>query len=359
MTGTVEFDAQRAEAFAAKMVGILNGGMAANMISIGHRVGLFDAMAALPDAATSAEIADASNLNERYVREWLGAMATAGIVDYEPSRGGFRLPPEHAAMTTRAAGPDNFAVYAQFVPLCATVEDELVEKFRHGGGVPYSSYPRFHEAMAEMSGVVFDASLVDGTLPLVPGLVERLQAGIDVADVATGSGHAVNVMAKAFPKSRFVGYDFAEAALGRGRAEAQAWGLTNATFTVQDAAKLDGTQQFDFMTTFDAVHDQADPQGMVNGIYASLRPGGHWLCVDTKGSSYVGENLDNPFGTFMYAVSCQQCMTVSLAYDGEGLGAMWGVQKAREVFAKAGFQRVEIHEVAGDPTNNYYICRKD
>jgi SAM-dependent methyltransferase len=359
MTATVELDATRLEMFGAKMLDILNAGMAANMISIGHRVGLFDAMAGLPDAATSQEVADAAGLNERYVREWLGAMTTAGIVDYEPGRGAYRLPPEHAAMTTRAAGPNNFATFAQLVPLCAGVEDELIEKFRRGGGVPYSSYPRFHEVMAEMSGAVFDAALVEGTLQLVPGMVERLQAGIDVADVCTGSGHAVNVMAKAFPSSRFVGYDFAEAALGRGRAEAAAWGLTNATFKVQDAAKLDGTEQFDLMTTFDAVHDQADPQAMVNGIYASLRPGGCWLCVDVQGSSYVGENLNHPLGTFIYSVSCQHCMTVSLAYDGEGLGAMWGVQKAREMFAKAGFGHVEIHNLPGDPLNNYYVCRKD
>ena len=135
-------------------------------------------------------------------------MATAGIVEYEPGRGAFRLPPEHAAMMTRAAGPNNFACFAQMVPMCAGVEDELVEKFREGGGVPYSSYPRFHEVMAETSGAIFDTGLVQMTLPLVPGIVERLDAGADVADVCTGSGHAVNVMAKAFPNSMFVGYDF-------------------------------------------------------------------------------------------------------------------------------------------------------
>jgi len=165
-------------------------------------------------------------------------------------------------------------------------------------------------------------------------------------------------MAQAFPKSRFVGLDFAEEALERGRSEAAAMGLSNATFKVQDAAKLDSSQQFDFMTTFDAVHDQADPQAMVNGIFRSLKPGGYWLCVDIQGSSHVGENLNHPMGTFLYSVSCQHCMTVSLAYDGVGLGAMWGVQKAREVFRNAGFDKVEIQNVADDPLNNYYICHK-
>ena len=358
MPETMELDAAKMEEFGGKLLAILNGGMAATMISLGHRTGLFDAMAGLPAAATSSEIAEAAGLNERYVREWLGAMATAGIVEYESGRGAFRLPPEHAAMVTRAAGPNNFACFAQLIPLCAGVEDELVDKFRHGGGVPYSSYPRFHETMAEMSGAIFDAGLVETTLPLVPGLVAKLEAGVDVCDVGTGSGHAVNVMAKAFPNSRFVGYDFAEQALERGRAEAAAWGLTNATFVVQDAAKLDGSVKFDFMTTFDAVHDQADPQGMVDGIYRSLKPDSYWLCVDVQGSSYVGENLNHPMGTFIYSVSCQHCMTVSLAYDGVGLGAMWGVQKAREIFGNAGFDKIDIHVQPADPLNNYYICHR-
>jgi 2-polyprenyl-3-methyl-5-hydroxy-6-metoxy-1,4-benzoquinol methylase len=337
---------------------ILNGGMTANMISIGHQVGLFDAMATMSSAATSPEIAAAANLDERYVREWLGNMATAGIVEYEPGRGAFSLPAEHAALTTRAAGPNNFATYAQFIPMCGGVEAEVVDKFHNGGGVPYSSYPRFHAAMAEMSAAIFDATLVDVTLPLVPGAIERLQSGITAADVGTGSGHAVNVMATAFPNSQFVGMDFSEEALATGRGEAEALGLSNATFIAQDAAKLSGEQTYDLITTFDAVHDQADPQGMVNGIYNALAPGGHWLCVDIQASSHIGENLDHPMGPFMYGVSCQHCMTVSLAYDGEGLGAMWGVQKAREIFEKAGFTEIDVHNVEGDPMNNYYVCHK-
>jgi SAM-dependent methyltransferase len=358
MDTSVKLDQSKLAAFGEKMLSILNGGMSAYMISIGHRVGLFDVMGQLGRPATSEDIARAAGLNERYVREWLGAMATAGIVDYEPGQGAFVLPPEHAAMLTRAAGANNFASFAQFLPMVASVQDELIDKFRNGGGVPYSSYPNFHEAMAEVSGQVFDATLVDIALPLIPGAVERLNAGISVADMGCGSGHAINVMAKAFPNSTFVGMDFAESALTAGRTEAAAWGLGNATFRVQDAAKLTGEETFDLITTFDAVHDQADPQGMVDGIHRALKPGGYWLCVDIQASSHIGENLNHPLGPFMYGVSCSHCMTVSLAYDGDGLGAMWGVQKAREVFAKAGFTDVAVHNVPGDPTNNYYVCHK-
>ena len=358
MEATIELDGSKVAAFGEKMLGILNGGMAANMISIGHQVGLFDAMSGMGMAATSQEIADESGLNERYVREWLGAMTTAGIVEYDPGRGAYVLPPEHATMTTRAAGPNNFAMFARLIPMCGNVEDELIDKFRHGGGVPYSSYPHFHAAMAEWSAAIVDATLLNVTLALMPDEVERLRKGIGVADVGCGSGHAINVMAKAFPNSEFVGMDFSDEALSVGRTEAEAWGLTNASFLAQDAAKLDGSRTFDMITTFDAVHDQADPQAMVNGIYQSLAPGGTWLCVDVQASSHVGENLAHPMGTFLYSVSCSHCMTVSLAYDGVGLGAMWGVQKAREIFGNAGFSDVTIHSVEGDPLNNYYVCRK-
>lgn len=345
--------------FMDRMRLILNHGMAATMIGIGHRVGLFDALATFSGAgATSTEIARAAGLDERYVREWLDTMATADIVIWDGTTATYRLPPERAAVTTRAAGLANMAAYAQYVSLCASVEDRLVECFRHGGGVPYESYERFHEVMAETSGMRFDALLVDVVLPMVPGIVDRLGEGIRVADVGCGQGRAVNVMARAFPRSTFVGIDFSERALDRARAEADAWGLSNATFVAADAARLDDDERFDFMTTFDAVHDQARPRDMVAGIHRSIRPGGYWLCADIRASSHVGENLDHPMGTFLYAVSCQHCMTVSLAHEGEGLGAMWGVQQARRLFADVGFAEVTVRTIDADPTNNYYVCRK-
>lgn len=357
MMTITEVDAAKVEAFGGKMLGILNGAAAALMISVGHRVGLFDTMSGLAPA-TAVEIAAASGLNERYVREWLGAMTVAGIVEYVGGTDTYSLPPEHAAMTTRAAGQNNFAAFMQFIAVVAPVESELVDKFHRGGGVPYSSYTRFHLVMAEMSAAQFDAGLVDTVLPMVPGIVERLGTGISVADVGTGSGHAVNVMAKAFPSSSVTGIDFADEALQAGRKEAAAWGLTNATFVAQDASKLDGSTQYDFITTFDAVHDQADPQGMIDGVFAALKPGGYWLCADVHASSHVGENIQHPLGTFGYTMSCMHCMPVSLAYDGVGLGAMWGVHKAREMFGVGGFVVEAIRTLPGDPLNNYYVMRK-
>jgi SAM-dependent methyltransferase len=353
---TAAIDQAKAEAFAGQVVGLLNGASLTFMISIGHRTGLFDNLATM-GAATSEEIAAKAGLNGRYVREWLGAMTTGRIVEYDAASKRYHLPPEHAASLTRAAGPGNLAGFAEFFSEIGQVETPVVEAFQRGGGVPYSRYPRFQELMRQESAQVFDATLLDVTLPLVDGLVARLEQGIDVADVGCGAGHAVNLMARAFPKSRFTGYDFSEEGIALGQREAKAWGLTNATFELKDAATLDGSRQFDLITTFDSVHDQAKPRRVLKGIHDALRPGGVYLCVDIAASSNVEENLDHPLGPFLYTISTMHCMTVSLALGGEGLGTVWGEQKARELLAEAGFTDVQVKQVAGDILNNYYIAR--
>jgi ubiquinone/menaquinone biosynthesis C-methylase UbiE len=355
---TQQIDQAKAEEFTNRMVGILNDGMLSLMVSVGHRTGLFDVMAGLPPC-TGHEVAAASGLNERYVTEWLGAMVTGRIVKHDPTARKFWLPAEHAGCLTRAAGPDNLATQAQYVALLGDVETEIVDCFKRGGGVPYSSYPDFQRLMAEDSRQVFDATLIDVTLPLVPGLGDRLTAGIDVADVGCGSGHAVNLMAHAFPKSRFVGYDFSKEGITAARVEALALGLTNARFEQKDATKLAGRGRFDFVTTFDSVHDQAHPDRVLKGIEGLLRLGGDYLCVDIAASSNVAENIDHPLGPLLYTVSCMHCMTVSLALGGAGLGAMWGRQKALAMLAEAGFTNVEMKNVDGDIFNNYYIAHKD
>jgi len=344
--------------FAKRVIHMLNEAMLALMVSVGHRTGLFDVMAAMP-AATSAEIASRAELDERYVREWLAAMVTGRIVDHDAATETYSLPADHAAWLTRAAGPDNLAIEAQYVGLLALVEDQVVDSFRHGGGVPYSSFPKFQALMAEDSGAVRDATLIDVTLPLVPGLTDRLAAGIDVADVGCGSGHAANLIAGAFPRSRVVGFDFSDGGLAAARAEAERNGLTNVRFEKRDAARLAETARFDLITTFDAVHDQARPDLVLAGIAEALRPGGVYLCVDVAASSELSGNMDHPLGPFFYTISCMHCMTVSLADGGMGLGAMWGEQKALEMLSEAGFTSVDVEHVEGDIVNTYFIASKD
>ena len=350
-------DQQRAEAFAGRMIGALNEGAIAVMTSIGHRTGLFDAMSGLL-FSTSDEIASAANLNERYVREWLGAMTVGGIVLHDPENGTYYLPPEHAAFLTRAASPENIAVSAQFISVMGAVEDEIVEVFRSGGGVPYSSFPRFHEVMAEDSGQTVVAALFDHVLPLVPGLTERLEAGIEVLDVGSGSGRAMNLMARAFPESRFTGYDISEEGILRAITEAKEYGTTNVRFEVKDVATLDETARYDLITTFDAVHDQAKPAAVLKNIARALKDDGVYLMQDIAGSSHVHNNIDHPLGPFLYTISTMHCTTVSLAQGGEGLGTMWGEEKAREMLAEAGFGSVETRRLDHDIANTYYIVRK-
>jgi SAM-dependent methyltransferase len=309
-------------------------------------------------AATSAEIASRASLDERYVREWLAVMTTGRITEHDGAAGSYSLPADHAACLTRAAGLDNLAAGMQYIGLMALVEDQIVDCFRHGGGVPYSAFPRFQEVMAEDSGAVRDATLIDVTLPLVPGMTDRLRQGIEVADVGCGSGHAVNLMAEAFPRSRFTGFDFSGPAITAARDEARRKGLANARFEERDAARLGEAGRFDFITTFDAVHDQARPDLVLAGIADALRPGGVYLCVDTAASSKLAENLDHPLGPFFYTVSCMHCMTVSLADGGMGLGTMWGEQTARAMLAEAGFTSVTAVHLDDDFVNSYIIASK-
>ena len=346
----------RAEAFAERIVGVVNDGCLALMISVGHRTGLFETMAGRAPS-TSTGIAEAAGLQERYVREWLGAMVLGGVVEHDPASGTYRLPPEHAASLTRAAGADNLATFTQYVALLGSVEDGIVECFRRGGGLPYSAYPRFFAVQSEDSGQLIDATLVQKTLPTFPDLQRRLEEGIDVADVGCGRGHAANVMARAFPRSRFVGYDLSAEAVEAGRAEAEAWGLTNVRFEACDLATLDVFGRYDLVFAFDAIHDQVEPRRVLGNIAHALRPGGEFLMVDIKASSHLHENHEHPIGVAFYTISTMHCMTVSLADGGEGLGTMWGEQKARELLAEAGFGHVDVTEIEGDIQNLYYRAR--
>ena len=354
------FDSQKAEAFAGRLLGHLNSGAFCLMASIGHRTGLFDAMRDQPPM-TSAALASRAGLNERYVREWLGAMVTAGVVDVDPATVAFSLPPEHAAAVTRAAGADNIAVFAQYVALLGSVEDAIVECFRKGGGVPYEKFPRFHDVMAEDSGQSVMTSLESHILPLVPGLPDALTRGIRVLDAGCGRGRVLHRLAELFPASRFTGMDLSTEAIHAARADAAARGLGNVEYHAVDLSTFDAQAEpsaFDLVTTFDAIHDQARPLNVLRGIHTALKPDGVYLMQDIKGSSHVDQNVGHPLGTFLYTVSCMHCMTVSLAQGGEGLGAMWGEEKTYEYLARSGFTSIEKHELAHDIQNNWYVVRK-
>lgn len=351
-------DQERAEAFAERLIGALNDGALTVMISVGHRTGLFDHMA---DglARDSHALAERAGMNERYVREWLGAMLAGDVVEYA-GEGAYRLPAEHARWLTRAAVPDNIAVTCQFIPMLGQVEDAVIECFRSGGGVPYEEHPRFHAVMEEDSAQTVVAALDDMILPLVPGLTERLAQGIDVLDVGCGRGRALLRMAAAHPASRFTGIDLSTEAIGYAREWAAAEGLTNVRFIAADLSGFDRDAEpaaYDLVTAFDAVHDQARPLALLRGVRRTLRPDGVFLMQDVAASSEIHENAGHPLGTLLYAISTMHCMTVSLAQGGEGLGTMWGIQRAEALLQEAGFASLSVERLEHDMFNAYFVAR--
>jgi SAM-dependent methyltransferase len=348
-------DQDRVKAFAGKLLGFYVGSVITKLIALGHRVGLFEAAAEGP--GTSQAIAARVGLDERYVREWLAAMTTAGVFTYDPPGRTYTLPPEHAAFLTGRTWR-NAAPMSELLVAFGKHLDRLADCFRHGGGVPYSAFrPEFTELMDRSWRRVYDDLLVRGFLASVPRLQERLEAGIRVADIGCGTGHAINLMAREYPRSTFVGYDLAEDAITKARAEAREMALTNARFEVCDVTRLPAGATFDLITAFDAVHDQVDPAGVLRAVSDALAPDGLFLMVEFKFSSRLEENVGNRFAPLYYGISVMHCMTVSLADGGAGLGTVWGEQEARRMLAEAGFTRVEVVD-SPRPQNYIFTCRK-
>ena len=343
------------ENFEDYMIDVMNKASIALMLSVGHRTKLFDSMY---DSSwmNSQQLAKRAKLNERYVREWLGAMVTGKIVDYEPKNKTYSLPEDKTKLLSRG-GSFNFASSMQWIPALAYVEDEIVKCFEKGGGVPYESYHRFHEVMAEESDQTVIPALIEKIIPLVPNLVENLKNGIRVLDVGCGSGRALNLMAKNFPNSRFTGYDFSKEAVQNANEESKKLGNTNTSFEVQDVEHFPQEKKFDLVTAFDAIHDQAAPAKVLENIRNSVKNNGVFLMQDIGSSSQLENNKTHPLGPFLYTVSCLHCMTVSLALNGHGLGAMWGKEKAIEMLKQAGFSSIDVKQLPHDPINYYYIAK--
>jgi SAM-dependent methyltransferase len=316
-----EFDRAKARAFTQLMVRHLEGAAVSLMLEVGRRVGLFDAMAQI-GAVTSAEIAEKAGLDERYVREWLAAMVCGGVVEYAADAHTYRLPREHASALTGSSTRNLTSMVEMFPLLNRVIPDELL----------FSAY-----------------------LGKPEGLIARLEAGIRVADVGCGTGHCITLMARRFPKSAFVGYDISESGIAGARAAAA--GLDNASFVVQDVAKLETPAPFDLVTAFDAIHDQADPAGVLRRIRAALSPGGMFLMLDVWASSELADNVGVPMAPYLYTMSTMHCMSVSLAAGGPGLGTAWGRQTATRMLREAGFDDVQLFERV-DPANSLYVARR-
>ena len=361
-------DDDKARRFAAQMTNVLNYGALNLAMGIGYRLGLFDCLDAMETPATTEAIAAQAGLAGRYVEEWLGAMVSAGVVETARGTDGevlYALPPEHGDLLARRAGSDNLGVYTQEIPLliqCAL--EEVVRGFRTGEGVPYTNYPRFQAFMGELADAKHQKVLVDVFLPSVDQgrIVRRMTSGIRVCDLGCAEGLALILMAEAFPRSDFTGIDISAEALDRARAEAARRGLANIRFLHRDAADpaaaADRGESFDYITAFDAIHDQTRPLDALRGVYTLLKPGGAFSMVDIAAGSGIEANRDHPMGPFLYTVSLMHCLPVGLVDGGTGLGMMWGRAKALALLGEAGFDNVEVAAIPGDAFNLHYFCRK-
>ena len=352
--------------FAEKITDILNYSALNLALTIGYRTGLFDVMDTFDTPQTIQAIAHKTGLNSRYIQEWLGVMVAGEIVELsaaaDSSGDCYYLPKVHADVLTRRAGNSNLGVYTQEIPLLTTCAMQAVIKnFTTGAGVTYEHYPEFQAFMSQLADAKHRQVLVEKFLPAVDNgrLIEHLQSGIRVCDLGCATGVALVLMAKAFPRSRFVGMDISQAAIETARSEASRQQLDNLAFIELDAATLKNAPEFkaafDYVTAFDSVHDQTRPLEVLQGIHHILAPGGLFSMVDIAARSNLADNLDHPMGPFLYTVSLMHCMPVGLVDGGPGLGMMWGREKAVALLEEAGFKKVQVNEIPEDPFNLHFL----
>jgi SAM-dependent methyltransferase len=337
MRERAELDKDKAQRFLQQVMKDVAASFHSAMSYIGDRLGIFKAIAAA-GPVTVGELSHRTGLQERYLREWLGSMVAAQYIEYDPATSRYYLPPEHVAPLADEDSPVFLAsMFAALLPHLV-VAPKVAEAFRTGGGVAQSEYPQeLFAAMERMTAPMYKHYLTQKWLPALPEVVARLSGGGAALDVGCGSGLAAIKIAQAFPEARVFGFDRHAGSVERARANARAAGLgeSRIRFDVADCNQLPHSA-FDFITTFEVVHDAVDPLALVGSIRNALRPGGTYLMAEVNASSRVENNI-NPMGRMMYSASTLYCMTTSLAEGGAGLGAAMGEAKARELAQDAGF----------------------
>ena len=352
MTVQQSIDQAKTEAFVGKVLTDVTSTVATVMASIGDRLGLFKHLAETP--ATSAELAKRAHIDERYAREWLSEMASAGYLVYAPTSQRFTLPPEHVPVLAEEGGPFFLGGAHQMLMAEIGPFNQLIQAFRQGGGVPMEAYdPDLWEGQARFSGGFFEHLLVPVWLPAMPEVQAKLERGALVADVGCGQGRALIKLAQSYPQSRYVGYDLFAPSIATAMANAKSAGVADhLRFEHRDVTE-GLPEQYDMITTFDVVHDAVDPRRLLRVICEGLRPGGRYICMESTGSDKLEENV-GLVGSLFYGVSVLYCMTTSLARHGEGLGTLGLPEtKLRELSAEAGFSDVRRVPIE-IPFNNLY-----
>lgn len=333
----------------------IKGGFMMLMAHLGDRLDLFTTLAERP--LNSQELAAALDLDQRYVSEWLAAMACGGYLEYDPETGRFAVPPEHATVLADTGSPVFFGGMYQQMQGLWDVMPALKEGFRNGGGVDLDRYgPDWWDGMERVTAAWSENFLLQEWIPQA-GLQQSLEDGAHIADIGCGKGRALVKLARAFPGLTGVGYDLSDSNLKGARSLAAEAGVEDRVrFEKHDIH--DGLPEtFDIILTFDAAHDFQDPQQAFRLIHRALRDGGACLLVEYRVGDRLEDNL-GPLGAVFYSLSVSYCMTTSLAMNGEGLGTC-GLPESRirRMADKAGF--AELSTLPFDhPFNKVYLARK-
>ena len=338
-TATPALDEAKFNAFLGKMIGDIGATLSGALVVIGDRLGLYRTLAA-QGPMTSHELASATGTHERYVREWLANQAASRYLDYDAAAKTFALPLEHQPMLADESSPVLLCGLYQIAQTMFADEKHITEAFRSGRGFGWHEHdPQLFSATERFFRPGYNANLVSAWIPALDGVEAKLRAGAQVADVGCGLGTSTIVMAKAYPQSTFVGYDYHDGSIAAAREAAKKAGVTDRVrFEVATAQKFAGTG-YDFIACFDCIHDMGDPAGAAAHIRAALKPDGTFMMVEPFANDELADNL-NPVGRIFYAASTALCTPASLSQEvGLGLGAQAGEARMRSIFTGAGFTR--------------------
>lgn len=323
-----------------QMLSDLGGASSIAMVRIGDALGLYETLKTR-GPLTCAQLARATDLNERYLREWLSHQAASNYLAYDPAAETFALPPEQAMVFATPDSPVNMMGAFDTAAAMLDNQSRVQAAFKTGAGVAWGNQAGcLFCAVARFFRPNYHNHLVSQWLPALDGVVKKLEQGIKVADIGCGHGWSTVLMAKAFPKSLFVGYDFHPDSIADARAHAEAHGVSaNTRFAVGLAKDYPG-HDYDLVTCFDCLHDMGDPAGAATHIKQSLKPDGTWMIVEPMAGDRLEQNL-NPVGRLYYAASTMICVPTSLSQEvGTALGAQAGEARLREVITAGGFRSV-------------------
>jgi ubiquinone/menaquinone biosynthesis C-methylase UbiE len=342
----------------ARQVGIdFGAALTVALAFAGDRLGIFKAMAD-GTPLTTIQLAQATSLNERYLREWASTMAASGYLDYNPADATFRLNPEQAIVLAREDNTYFMGGAFQYAVACYRQLSRLMESFERGGGVPFTDFGSdIVEAIERLFHVGYETWVAQQWIPAVPDIHQRLLTGGEAAEVGCGAGQCIIPVAAAYPKSRFFGYDLDQTSIERARRKAARAGVADRiAFERIAAEKVPAADRFDLVMAFNCIHDMAQPRAALAGMRRMVKPDGACLWSEAHASDRLEENF-NPLGRTMYATSTMHCMTVSLAQGGEGLGSAIGENKARAMALEAGFSKFEKLAVK-NPVHQIFLLRR-